>query len=314
MAPTEATNTYNISDEKSTELLRLKQELLAANSKIASQEQELAQTRVINHTLDQALGPPSEADFGGRDVTDQTISHLQSAFNASNPAFGQFQDTWSPQDDAQSDISDPLSNTAYNRARGIWSQLSPPVLNAQGSELMFEKSYGEAQHGANHPGQLPAQTWNGSTAFSFYTPGTISSQPGSSGNLHGFCSRPQGEQPRYAQTSMQIQNPVPHRYFAQTNQTGALFPPPTNSWSSSFTSESTGEQTPKSPTSSSARSSSVIPPVGLMQLAYHARQVGTTLSPTATEFTTSSSEMVPWSIPPVSAMLLVLQIGEIVRD
>jgi hypothetical protein len=36
---------------------RLKQELLAANSKIALQEQELAQTRVIKHTLDQALGP-----------------------------------------------------------------------------------------------------------------------------------------------------------------------------------------------------------------------------------------------------------------
>jgi hypothetical protein len=33
------------------ELLRLKQELLAANSKIALQEQELAQTRVIKHTL-----------------------------------------------------------------------------------------------------------------------------------------------------------------------------------------------------------------------------------------------------------------------
>ena len=41
------------------EVLRLKQELLVANSKIALQEQELAQTRVIKHTLDQALGPPS---------------------------------------------------------------------------------------------------------------------------------------------------------------------------------------------------------------------------------------------------------------
>ncbi|KAJ5580917.1 Armadillo-like helical [Penicillium hetheringtonii] len=286
-------------DERSTELLRLKQELIAANSKIASQEQELAQTRVINHTLDQALGPPSEADFGGRDVTDQTISHLQSAFNASNPAFGQFQDTWSPQDDSQSEISDPLSNSAYNRARGIWSQSGAPVLSAPGSELTFEKPYGEAQHAANHSGQIPAQTWNGSTAFSFYTPGTIPSQLGSPGNPHGFCSRLQREQPRYAQTSMHIQNPVPNRYFAQTNQAGALFPPPANSWSS-FTSESIGEQTTKSPISSSARSSSVIPSVGLLQFAYHARQPGTALSPTASEFTTTSSEMNPWPIPSTS--------------
>jgi hypothetical protein len=33
------------------------------------QEQELAQTRVIKHTLDQALGPSSEADFGSREIT-----------------------------------------------------------------------------------------------------------------------------------------------------------------------------------------------------------------------------------------------------
>lgn len=80
-AATEATTS------DSAELLRLKQELLAANSRIAVQEQELAQTRVMNHTLDQALGSPSEVDFNGRDVSEQTISNLQDAFNGSNGTF-----------------------------------------------------------------------------------------------------------------------------------------------------------------------------------------------------------------------------------
>jgi hypothetical protein len=56
-------------EDNTVELRRLKQELLAANSKIALQEQELAQTRMIKHTLDQALGPPSEADFSSRKRT-----------------------------------------------------------------------------------------------------------------------------------------------------------------------------------------------------------------------------------------------------
>src|SRR5699024_3712755 len=109
---------------EATEVLRLKQELLAANSKIALQEQELAQTRVMNHTLDQALGSPSEVDFNGREVSEQTISQLQNAFNASNGVFSQFHDTWNGQEDSRSDVSDALSSGAYNKAQGFW--VAPP--------------------------------------------------------------------------------------------------------------------------------------------------------------------------------------------
>jgi hypothetical protein len=71
-------------DDNTGELRRLKQELLAAKSKIALQEQELAQTRVIKHTLDQALGPPSDADFGSREIREQSIGSLQNIFHESN--------------------------------------------------------------------------------------------------------------------------------------------------------------------------------------------------------------------------------------
>lgn len=305
VASTELAEAYT-SDEKMTELLQLKQELIAANSKIALQEQELAQSRVIKHTLDQALGPPSEADFGGRDVTDQTISHLQNAFNASNPAFGQFQDAWSTQDDSQSDISDALSAGTYNRARGIWHQGSQPAFSVANSELPFEKTYGDSQHAASPAGQFTTQPWSGSTACSFNTHVALQPQrtlSGPSASMYGFYSRPTGDQHRYSQAPLQVQNPVPRRSFAQANHAATLFPPPANSWSS-FTSESIGESTPKSPTSSTTRSSSAFQSVGIYPIAYHARQAGTALSPTATEFTAGSPEVNSWALSSVSILFV----------
>ncbi|KAB8267519.1 armadillo-type protein [Aspergillus minisclerotigenes] len=137
LALPDATNT------DTSEVLRLKQELLAANSRIALQEQELAQTRVIKHTLDQALGPPSEVDFNAREVTEQTISDLQDVFNASNPTFSQLQDGWSGPDDSQSDISDALSTGAYSRSRGFWIPQIQQRLNMNMPNPITDKAYGE---------------------------------------------------------------------------------------------------------------------------------------------------------------------------
>src|SRR2546421_5780372 len=49
--------------EDATEILRVKQELAAAKLMISRQEHELAETRKLKHTMEQAMGPPSEADF-----------------------------------------------------------------------------------------------------------------------------------------------------------------------------------------------------------------------------------------------------------
>jgi hypothetical protein len=113
--------------EEAAEILRVKQELAAAKSMISRQEQELAETRKLKHTMDQAMGPPSEADFSQRtDISEQTISHLQSAFNASARPFTSRTDSWHPQDDARSDESDALSTGGYNRGRGIWNNPVQP--------------------------------------------------------------------------------------------------------------------------------------------------------------------------------------------
>ena len=144
------------------EMLRVKQELAAAKSVITRQEQELAETRNFKHTLDQALGTPSEADFGHRaEVTEQTIGHLQSAFNASARPFSGRADAWASQEDARSDVSDALSAGTYSRARGVWNNNIQPTLlgghNATGAAVSSFNDFRPLQPtaGAWNPGYQP---------------------------------------------------------------------------------------------------------------------------------------------------------------
>lgn len=277
-------------------LLRAKQEEAEASLKaqIASLTQELDQKHVIAHTVAQVIDTPSGSDSGHHDVTEQTVNHWQNAFNSSMPTSGQPHEPWGLQDDTPSDDSDALSPGAYNLARGIWTQGSQTTSVAVKTEVPLERNYEESQHGPNSIVQLPgSQAWIGSTAGSFYAPSTLQPQraisSGSAG-MYGFPSRPQTEHPRYPipQSSLQLQNPVPRRSFAQPNQVAAPFPPPNNPWSS-FTPDSSEQPTPKSPLSSITRSSSGIHPTGVYPLSCHVRQSGTILSPTATEFTIGNS-------------------------
>ncbi|KAJ5745557.1 hypothetical protein N7520_010739 [Penicillium odoratum] len=293
-------NQYGHSD-KNVELARLQQQLLAANSKIALQEQELAQTRVIKHTLDQALGPPSEADFGGREITEQTISHLQNAFNASNPAFGQLQDAWNSQEDSQSDISDALSAGGFNRARGSWNPHGQISFGVATNDATFDRSYGEAFLGSSHAAQESNRFWGGLAAFPAFTShGAMQSQRVMSGPSHGpygFYFRPPSEQPRYVQTPNSRQSrPIP-----QTGRANSFLPTPNTSWAG-IVPGSTIEPPPKSPSSPIAGLSSPFQSMGPYPiLPYHARSMSTALSPTATEFTAVNADGgTPWTTSPPS--------------
>ncbi|KAJ5836132.1 hypothetical protein N7447_002158 [Penicillium robsamsonii] len=283
---TETTHPYS-QEDRTAELLRLKQELLAANSKIALQEQELAQTRVIKHTLDQALGPSSETDFGSREITEKTINHLQNAFNASSSAFTQFQDAWGGQDDSQSDVSDPLSTGAYNRSRGLWVQNEPAT----------DRDYGESLSGtSSSTSQDPNRFWGVSNAYPpFAGPPSLQSQSahsGSSASTCGFYSRPIGEQMLYPPGSVT----GARRSMTQSSRGGSLFPIQSTPWGE-FASGASSEQTPKSP-SSPKRPPSAFQQVGLYSVpSYPHRPIGSPLSPTATEFTGASTNEATWTNP-----------------
>jgi hypothetical protein len=110
------------------EMARIKRELEAAKSLISRQEQELVESRSLKHTMDQAMGPVSEADFTGlHDISEQTIGHLQSAFNASARPFTSKGAGWRLQDDARSD-SDFSAGSLNNRIN--WNQAGPSGLGS----------------------------------------------------------------------------------------------------------------------------------------------------------------------------------------
>lgn len=107
------------------EILRVKQELAAAKSVITRQEQELAESRTLKHTIDQAMGPLSEPDFGSRADRSDDIMYLPNGVhNATARPFAARADSWHPQEDSRSDKSEGLSGS-YNRGRGIWNGISP---------------------------------------------------------------------------------------------------------------------------------------------------------------------------------------------
>ncbi|KUJ09116.1 pumilio-family RNA binding repeat protein-like protein [Mollisia scopiformis] len=104
------------------EVARLKAELEFAKGKIALMDEELAQTRITKHTIDQAIGGASEADFPLSSQVDDRLNHLPPVVR---PQI-QRDNSWAAQDDARSDTSDALSATGFNRARAIWNAGGKP--------------------------------------------------------------------------------------------------------------------------------------------------------------------------------------------
>ena len=75
-ATTPRTSSHNASDSPpdAAELLRLKQELVSAQTRIARMDQELSQSRITKHTMEQALGSQFDAEYDHtRDLAPQTV-------------------------------------------------------------------------------------------------------------------------------------------------------------------------------------------------------------------------------------------------
>lgn len=278
------------------EMLRLKQELLAANSRIALQEQELAQTRVIKHTLDQALGPPSEADFSGRDITEQTLSSLQNAFNASTRSVNPRPESWVGQEDSRSDISDALSAGAYNRARSFWNT-SQQVFGTN-LPASSDKNYREIPPIPGNSGtQEHSRDWDSHIATpchpnqSAYQAHRVLSGPSNSG--YSFDGRYSSEQGIYLQSP----NLGPRRSFTQVNRGGSCFPPQNSPWGTFPAGVPNNLGTRPAPN----QHLGTYQQVGMFPvLPYQPRPIGTPLSPTAAEFTSANGNVVPWAASAVS--------------
>ncbi|KAF4631791.1 hypothetical protein G7Y89_g6344 [Cudoniella acicularis] len=124
------------------EVLRLKLELEAAQSRIARMDQELAQSRITKHTIDQALGTASEADFPmNADIADPRLNPIQQPLNIGGRPPLQRDNSWTAQEDSRSDTSDALSASGFNRARAIWGNNGKPSYpGLQGPVPAFQPS------------------------------------------------------------------------------------------------------------------------------------------------------------------------------
>lgn len=94
------------------EVLRLKLQLAHAQNQISKLDQELAQSRTVE------TEPSTQSSSGGRGSAPVCRDSL-----------------WSAAEDTQSDTSDAMSVSAFNRTRGIWGQPQP---NFSSSSLQNE--------------------------------------------------------------------------------------------------------------------------------------------------------------------------------
>ncbi|PQE04118.1 pumilio-family RNA binding repeat protein [Rutstroemia sp. NJR-2017a BVV2] len=135
-APTTRPQSRNDDDDRAgAEVLHLKLELEAAKGRIARMDQELAQNCITKHTIDQALGSASEAEFPlgtGPEITSHPLNNFRPQLSRDN--------SWAAQEDAQSDHSDALSASGYNRTRTIWGNNGKPSFQSAPAMQSFQAS------------------------------------------------------------------------------------------------------------------------------------------------------------------------------
>ena len=282
-----------------SEVLRLKKELDAAKDKIARQEQELSQTRVIKHTLDQAIGSAAEPEPASKPCgTDRNINNINDAFNTQTRLNGGRQDLWGLQDDTRSDVSDAQSASTFNRARDIWSATTnpgfslglPANVNQQFSNPNSGWGQGTTRSWMNRPmpqmmpslvlpqqqQQMPQRNYSGPSS-------PIS---GTNSSLINDFSRFQGGQGL-------------RRSNTQSGRGGSIFTQPRNGWDLYGNSNNSMD---------GMSSVSSFPAMGMFQAQapYQPRPIGTPLSPTAAEFNIGNISTNPWNSAVSRACFMVL--------
>ena len=311
---TPATDTFSnasevgTNDEEDTlkldaaEMLRLKKELEAAKDHIARQKHELDQTRVIQHTLHQALGSSETETIPQVGTAERAPTGLHPAFNGSaRPLLGR-QDNWGHNEDNQSDVSDTMSAAAFSAAQNIWSTSTRPGLH-----LGLPATTNHFQQPTSNWGQAASKSWN-SRATSQMPPALFMPQQhhmqqraysGPSSPIANVDGRFANEfSPCHGNTG--LRRPVP-----QNNHSGMLFNQNRNNgWDMYSGGVSTADGINRALIPASPYQS-----VGLFQapMAYHPRPIGTPLSPTAAEFTTNQPSLNPWNAA-VSSELKLCQI------
>lgn len=270
------------------EMLRLKKELDAAKNKIARQEQELTQARNSKPKLDQPKGQkPAPVAARKSESIDRTISNAQDAFNAVNRSFGARQELYGTHEDARSDTSDAMSAGAFNRSQGIWSTAPGPGYNSGMPNTLHQPF----QSSANIWGQ-GTRPWMNRPMAPALSPLMVPQQQQMQHRAYsGPTSPTSGGSNRFGNDFNNIQGGQGlRRSNTQNNRTGSGYGQARNNGWDTYGQGTEGPLMNMSPVSS-------FQPMGMFQapMTYQPRPIGTPLSPTAAEFTSSNTLPNPWN-------------------
>ena len=145
---------YSSSDNKEgkqqkVEVARLKQELDAAKNQIARQKQELDQTRIMKHTIHQAVGSPAELEMRVNDLPSSSHQDPASPLGR-NGGFRQ-DSQW----DTRSIMSDSTSVDNFNNAQQVWGPQNRQAFANSFSNTLNQQH----QPAASAWGQPGARPW-----------------------------------------------------------------------------------------------------------------------------------------------------------
>lgn len=274
---------------------QLKQQLSAANSQIARMDRELSHSRIAENTAEQVLAGPSEVNFPITDnISEQTISNLQGALNASTRTDGR-RTSWMMHDDAVSDASDPTSLGGYNASQSIWGQQG----RASGAHNMAPNDH-HLQQSSNQWVQEPARFYNGRAATPSVNSGNSQHRAFSGPSIPAvpdnryvpsFGHAPQTHVVRRANTQItRTINPVG---FGPASQPSFAMGPPMQPVRPFHSQQNGGWNI-------TGRLSPQIPPYQNPspyhgQVAYQPQPIGTPLSPMAAEFNINPAPITPWN-------------------
>ncbi|KAI1179901.1 armadillo-type protein [Nemania sp. FL0916] len=258
------------------EVLRLKLELAHAQNRITHLDQELASTRQGHVGPDHPINPsPVNTEFAGPTQSAPTASRVPGLhpINTTAQYLGrEAGHSWSGYEDNQSDTSEALSATGFNRSRDIWGGMkSAPC--APGPN-------------GHPPHQMPQNgMWNGRPASHSYTESNMTYGPTPAGTF-----RPERLTPDFDLTAKPLGSRRSSRYdtrFGDHNFAGA-------GQGYAEYSYSQGQYDPVIPSAGGSQNN-MGPGLYTGRLP---TPIGTPLSPLASEFTSMSGSAEPWKSEP----------------
>ena len=253
----DASQTEARARQEAAEMARLKRELDAAKHQIERQRQELDESRVIKHTLDQAMGPISEATLSPK------LDRLNQGFSSGTNVPFQARHGWNAIDDARSDNSD------LNVGAGIWGTKA-----GFNSARLAEPGFGQQSGRSSHWRQGIRNT----TMPHLVVPpqGSDYSSPRHDGRGMGSVG------------SMSEFNPYHRGGFGHIGQQ-------INRRNNGFDMLNGGVSQVNSMNLGGINPGSAFPSMGMYASGYQPQPIGTPLSPTASEFSTVQSPVNPWN-------------------